>query len=233
VGSALESDSLDSFTLKVEVKCREAISVSEQIPVSDDAGNVTAVTFYVKNTGNCTITSIEVFAINDLISASGANIPNSKIRLLPDLIDTLASGDSAAVKLEIDIPPEILADIYTGEIKALDDDGNPSASAEVQLTVNSNIMLTFSDNPVRGDIVYIGYRADPGTDASITVANMAAEIVRTEDVSMPADKQSATFSWDLTNDNNRLVASGTYFCLVKAVINGENKVSIKKLMVVR
>jgi hypothetical protein len=228
----------DVFTLEVVVGPIEAFDMPDTVVIYGDAGTLADTCFAVTNVGNKTIERIEMFAMTDFFSADGIRIPKSSLEFTPPiLIDSMRIGESAQVIARVSIPKLTLPTMYVARAKAMQQRGDPAKNFVVVLYVNyqNNISegLTFSDNPVTGAFVNIGYLGDVDSRPKMTIMNMAAEIVRTEEFELKYGTTSGVFNWNLCNAAGKSIASGMYAVILQTKINGEDKVFTKKLLIVK
>jgi len=222
----------DSFLLEVVVGPCDLFTMPDTITIFGDAGALADTSFFVLNTGNKTIDRIELFPMTDFYSSGGVRIPMSKIEFTPPIIiDSVRVGESTEVAVRVDIPRAMLPTIYVAKAKAMQQSGDPAKNFVIVLNVNYEIDISegliVSDNPVTGSYVDI---ACIGTDPTLTIMNMAAEIVRT---ATKDEILNGVYRWNLNNAKGKGVASGLYAVILQTTIDGKEKVFTKKLLIVK
>jgi uncharacterized membrane protein len=237
----------DSFTLAVAVGPNDAFMVSDTIYLYGYAGTFADTTFFITNTGNKTLDRVELFPMTDFYSAGGVRIPMSNIQFTPPIIiDSMRIGESTEVSVRVDIPRLTLPTTYVARAKAMQQSGNPAKNFVIVLGVlyESDISegIIVSDNPVTGSYVDISVIGDAGTTPKLTIMNMAAEIVLTQEVELQkygvvTTIPSCIYHWNLNNANGKPVASGMYVVIAqtKVTIDGkqQDKVFTKKILIVK
>ena len=234
----------DSFILEVAVGPLDAFGMPDTITVIGNAGEFADTSFYVVNTGNKTIDRIELFPMTDFYAQGSEVSMGTKVRIPkeniaftpPIIIDSMRVGESTEVTVRVDIPRLTMSGIYSARAKAMQERGDPAKNYIIILKVNYqdsiSVGVTVSDNPVTGAYVNIGYYGDDGAKPKLTIMNMAAEIVLTKEFELKYGK-SDVFTWNLTNNNGKLIASGMYAIILQTTINGKDKVFTKKVLVVK
>jgi uncharacterized membrane protein len=224
----------DFFTLVVDVQeTMELYFASDTVGFNGLAGDWADVDIDVINGGNATIWGMEVFAITDLVSGSFARIHRDEIMFTPPVLDTLAVADTAVVNMGVQIPERITRGRYYGSIEVRDDVGAPFDTLVVVLNVSSEEAVAFSDNPVVSDQVTIGYVGDPGYVPELNIANMAGELVLTEELAPIPATGADSYTWNLKNEAGKDVAPGLYIVVVQTSIDEEETVVRRKLLVIR
>jgi uncharacterized membrane protein len=224
----------DHFTLMVMVQPEmELFFAVDTLGFQGTAGDFADVDIVVKNGSNATIWGMEIFAITDLVSGSFARIPRTEIIFTPPVLDTMGVDDSTMVNVGVQIPDGMTRGNYYGSIEVRDDVGAPFDTLVLMLTVSSEEAVAFSDNPVTGDWVEIGYYGEPGYEPRLTIVNMAAEMVLQERLEPIPATGADSYTWDLKNEAGKDVASGLYIVMVETKIDGEETVVRRKLLVIR
>ena len=223
----------DTFDLVVNVMPHEVVDITaDSISLGVLEGKSVSATIYVKNTGNIDLKSLQMKAVSDLVSGNGVIIPRSQITFTKSVIDSIARGDSVTVTMRIDVPKHEARGTYTGWIAVMGANGTPTDSAKVVLEVKSNEAISFDNNPVTTSSVKIGYTGDVGYRPTLTIMNMAADIVL--NVKLPAiTGNNDVYVWRLTNAAGKAVAPGLYIVMLKTKENGTIKVYRSKLLIVR
>jgi uncharacterized membrane protein len=246
-----EIDSIaDSFTLEVVVGPRDIFMMPDTIWIYGNAGTFADTSFFIRNTGNKTIDRIELFMMTDfftnLNARNSVRIPMSNLEFTPPIIvDSIRIGESTEVIARVNIPRATLPTTYYATAKAMQQSGDPAKNFVIVLNVNYQDSIDQgiipSDNPVTGSYVDIAVIGDPG-DHTLTIMNMAAEIVISTTVNIPkyatsalsANPPSSTiYHWTLVNNSGKGVASGLYVAILQTKINKIDKVFTKKLLIVK
>ncbi|MFH1352982.1 MAG: hypothetical protein ABIH68_05335, partial [bacterium] len=116
------------------------------LSISGNSGAVSSSgTFVTANTGNTTLSGI-IFSTNNFIS--GANIITGDKISFSSATLTLVAGSSSSVKMSVNIPDDQAPGIYTSSVTVQDDDGTPSDTFSVELTVNSAEDLDVQESSV-------------------------------------------------------------------------------------
>jgi hypothetical protein len=235
----------DSFVLEVAVGPLDAFSMPDTVTVIGNAGEFADTTFYVVNTGNKTIDRIELFPMTDFYAYTSDVSMGSKIRIPkeniaftpPIIIDSIRVGESTEVTVRVDIPRLSLSADYSARAKAMQASGDPAKNFIIILRVNYQDSISpgiiVSDNPVTGAYVNIGIFGDAGAKPKLTIMNMAAEIVLTHEFELKYGSKSEVYTWNLTNNNGKSIASGMYAIILQTTVNGKDKVFTKKILIVR
>jgi hypothetical protein len=163
----------------------------------------------------------------------------------PIIVDSIRIGESTEVIARVNIPRATLPTTYYATAKAMQQSGDPAKNFVIVLNVNYQDSIDQgiipSDNPVTGSYVDIAVIGDPG-DHTLTIMNMAAEIVISTTVNIPkyatsalsANPPSSTiYHWTLVNNSGKGVASGLYVAILQTKINKIDKVFTKKLLIVK
>jgi uncharacterized membrane protein len=229
----------DAFTLEVVVGPLDAFSMPDTIFIRGYPGQFAQTGFEVTNTGNKTIERIEIFAMTDFFSSAGIRIPKSVLEFTPPiLIDSMLISESESVCARVEIPRGALPTRYIAKAKAMQQRGDPAKNFVVVLDVGYRHLvddgLVFSDNPVTGPYVDIGYIFEAGQPVKLTIMNMAAEIVHVKEF-----KEDATgvYRWYLTNDKGKEVAPGLYVVINECTLTIDEELTkqvfTKKLLIVK
>jgi hypothetical protein len=229
-----EAEVEDQFTLVVDVQpTMELAFATDTVYFNGIAGDWADVDIDVINYSNATVWGMEIFAITDLVSGSFARIHRNEVMFTPPVLDTLAVGDTAVVNTGVQIPERITRGKYYGSIEVRDDVGAPFDSLILVLDVHSEEAVAFSDNPVVSDHVVIGYYGDPDYEPTLTIVNMAGEMVLTEQLAPIPATGADNYTWNLRNDAGKDVAPGLYIVIVETSIDNEETVVRRKLLVIR
>jgi len=223
----------DTFDLQVTVLAHEVIDIpADSINLVGKEGEVLTGSFYVKNTGNTDVRGLHVKAVSDLVSTNGSIIPRTYISFTKSIIDSIARGDSASVDVRVDLPAHVYRGVYSGWISVASVSGTPSDSVLLVVDVKSEEVVSFSDNPVKGGSVRIGYTGDVGYRPTLKIMNMAADVVLSVKLP-PITGNNDVYIWKLVNAAGKKVAPGLYIVVIKTKVNGIEKVYRSKLLIVR
>ncbi|MFH1958067.1 MAG: hypothetical protein ABIJ15_06285, partial [bacterium] len=146
----------DTFGIKVVVNAVEVIDIHNND--ADVSGNMLDLTgypldissgsFILENKSNVDLTDVQ-FVSSVLSDGSGHNIPAGSISFNPGSIsnfDYESGRDTASVRLTVTIPGNQNPGIYIGTVQARDDDGTPSDSFTLRVTVQGSESLDVRDN---------------------------------------------------------------------------------------
>ncbi|OYD13713.1 hypothetical protein CH333_10330 [candidate division WOR-3 bacterium JGI_Cruoil_03_44_89] len=227
----------DSFNLNITVRPNEVVALSvDTLRITGREGTIATGMFSVLNKGNATLTDLELVMLTDLEDEAGTRLPRDRVEFIHPLIDTLAVGGTERIDMSVDIPRFTLDNVYTGEFEVRDKkDGDPFYRAVVVLTVTSETEVIVDENPVTGGRVNIRCKADADFEPTLTILNLAGEIVRFGE-SFQETKAATTvrvYKWLLDNAWGRKVAPGMYIILIKTKIDGEEKILKDKILVIR
>jgi len=139
--------SRDSFELQVMVGSVESIELGnashDTVYHCEDAlFNVT-----VTNTGNANLDNI-IFQASGFCGVTDPSyrIPWDNVHFIPAEISELLVGETVTVLVMIFVPRGMLAQDYTGFVRAMDDDGYPSDAIELAITVLPMYDVEIADN---------------------------------------------------------------------------------------
>jgi len=223
----------DSFDIQVTVMPHEVVDITmDTLNFNGKEGGLAEATFMVANTGNIGLKSLKVKMVSDLVSTNGVVISRNRVAFTKSVIDSIARGDTASVTVRIDIPKHVARGTYLGWLMVSGANGTPSDSALIVLNISSNEAISFDNNPVTGSTVKIGYSGDVGYRPTLTIMNMAADVVLK--VVLPAiTGTNDVYKWNLTNKAGNAVAPGLYIVMLKTKVNGKIKVYRSKLLILR
>jgi hypothetical protein len=248
---------IDVFDIEIEVLPTHALELvradtnarADSLRIGGRAGQTVRGVLRVANAGNVPLSNVRLES-TDLIATSGTGlrIRSDRITFSPELLNTVALGDTQRVVVTVRIPTGLLAGDYRGDIIA-QGDSVTARRIPFTVTVQTPGDLVFETNPVigrAGDQAVIIFNADPGTRWEMRIFDMMGLAAYAANGTVfegsagspdpiddtPGD-EAVRVNWPLTNGRGENVAGGMYYVVVNAVQDGSTRQLRGKLMVIR
>jgi hypothetical protein len=248
---------VDRFFIEIEVFANNDFGIvradtaarADSLVLRGRAGQTVSGVVRVANLGNVPLTDVRVEA-TDLVATSGTGlrIRREQISFSPQILTSVAFGDSARVTVSVRIPPGVLAGRYSGDL-IFQAAGVAARRIPLTVVVTTPGEIVFETNPVvgrpgdDGDQAVIIFNGDPSSTYDLAVFDMMGLTVFrargtvfggsvSDGVSFVAD-QAVRFNWNLRNGRGEQVAGGMYYVVVDVQQEGRRRQLRNKLMVIR